>query len=111
MFASDDGSISAATFSYTLSSAAIWKGPIKNGKVTLIVDTLYLDEFQIEPRDRFARKGNKFTWSFKSLEPTAATILGSGFTGLGILTTLGVAAKYSQRATGRLKVSIICARA
>ncbi|MEM7011690.1 MAG: DUF4424 family protein, partial [Verrucomicrobiota bacterium] len=71
-YASDDGHHSAALFSYTLSSAAVWKGPIKKGKVTLIVDTMHPEEFQIEPRDRFERKGNTHTWNFKDLEPTAA---------------------------------------
>lgn len=71
-YASDDGHHSAALLSYTLSSAAVWKGPIKKGKVTLIVDTMFPEEFQIEPRDRFERKGNTHTWNFKNLEPSAA---------------------------------------
>lgn len=71
-YVSDDGHVSASTLSYTLSSAAIWKGPIKSGNVTLIVDSLYPDEFTIEPRDRFKREGNVYTWNFENLEPAAA---------------------------------------
>lgn len=71
-YVSDDGHVSAATFSYTLSSAAIWKGPIQSGNVTLIVDTLFPGEFKVEPRDRFAREGNVYTWNFENLEPAAA---------------------------------------
>jgi|GEM_PF-619495 len=71
-FVSDDGWNSDATFSYTLSSAAIWKGPIRSGTITVVADTLYPAELQIEPRDRFTREGNTYTWEFEDLEPTAA---------------------------------------
>lgn len=69
IWVSDDGRSSEATFSYVFSSASGWKGPIGKGEVTLTVDTLYPEEFQIEPRDRFQRDGNTYTWNFENLEP------------------------------------------
>lgn len=70
---SDDIHYDKTTFSYTLSSAAAWKGPIGKGIVRMIVDTPFPEEFTIKaPADRFTRTGNEYVWEFSNLEPGPA---------------------------------------
>ncbi|MAS95214.1 MAG: hypothetical protein CMO55_18610 [Verrucomicrobiales bacterium] len=70
---SDDVHYDKTSFSYTLSSAAAWKGPIGKGTVRLIVKTLFPEEFSIKaPEDRFTRTGNEYVWEFSNLEPGPA---------------------------------------
>lgn len=72
-FVSDDKTVSETSLSYILSSAAAWKGPIREGRIRLVVETPYPDEFSIRaPKDRFEKDGNTYTWTFRNLEPTAA---------------------------------------
>ncbi len=58
---------------YRLSSAAVWNGPIRKGKVTVRPRSVEADEVSIAaPANRFKREGDAWVWSFEDLEPTLA---------------------------------------
>lgn len=68
---SDNARYGPSTFSYILSSAAIWHDTIKTGKVIIDVQTSFPEEFKIlSDPDRFKRNGNRYTWTFSDLEPS-----------------------------------------
>jgi hypothetical protein len=70
-YVSDDETISPLTFVYRLSTGAVWKGPIRRGRVTLRAAGPLADEVLIEaPEGRFTRAGDRWTWEFHDLEPT-----------------------------------------
>lgn len=73
VYVSNDDNQSPLTFVYRLSTGAVWNGPIEKGTVTLRADGIPADEVEIAmPRDRFVRKGDRWTWRFEHLEPALA---------------------------------------
>src|SRR5215469_14490714 len=71
---SDDSHISDATFAYSLSPAATWKGPIGKGKIEINILHPEPEDVSIEkPKERF-RKINEtgYEWTFENLKPTLA---------------------------------------
>jgi hypothetical protein len=71
---SDDEHISDATFSYSLSPAATWKGPIGKGKIDLHISHSEPEDVSIEkPKDRFQKVSDThFQWTFENLKPSLA---------------------------------------
>ena len=58
---------------YRLSSAAVWNGPIRKGKITIMSRSVEADEVLVKaPANRFKREGDAWVWSFENLEPTLA---------------------------------------
>jgi len=69
---SDDATVGAYLFSYSLSPAATWNGPIQKGMITVNVLHPQPEEVKIlKPKDRFQKisKGI-YQWSFENLKPT-----------------------------------------
>jgi hypothetical protein len=71
---SDDLHISDATFAYSLSPAATWKGPIGKGKVEINILHPEPEDVSIEkPKDRFQKiNDTHYEWDFENLKPTLA---------------------------------------
>src|SRR6266404_3462645 len=71
---SDDSHISNATFAYSLSPAATWKGPIGKGKVEINVLHPEPEDVSItKPKDRFKKiSDTRYEWDFENLKPTMA---------------------------------------
>jgi hypothetical protein len=71
---SDDGHISDATFAYSLSPAATWKGPIGKGKIEINILHPEPEDVAIEkPKDRFQKVSDThYEWTFENLKPTLA---------------------------------------
>jgi hypothetical protein len=71
---SDDGHISDATFGYSLSPAATWKGAIGKGKIEINVLHPEPDDVSIEkPKKRFRKVSDThYEWSFENLKPKLA---------------------------------------
>ncbi len=71
---SDDGHISDATFAYSLSPAATWKGPIAKGKIEINILHPEPEDVSIEkPKDRFQKiNDTHYEWAFENLKPTLA---------------------------------------
>jgi len=71
---SDDVHYSNATFAYSLSPAATWKGPIGKGKIELNILHPEPEDVSIEkPRERFKKTGDThYEWTFENLKPTLA---------------------------------------
>jgi len=71
---SDDSHISDATFAYSLSPAATWKGPIGKGKIEINVVHPEPEDVSIQkPNDRFKKISNtRYEWDFENLKPTMA---------------------------------------
>jgi len=69
---SDDSDTCDDRFAYVLSTAAAWKGPIGDGKVTIEAVTVDPDRIMISPAKPFQRSGKTFTWGFHKLKPTDA---------------------------------------
>ena len=71
---SDDSHISDATFAYSLSPAATWKGPIGKGKIEINVVHSEPEDVSIQkPKDRFKKISNtRYEWDFENLKPTIA---------------------------------------
>jgi hypothetical protein len=71
---SDDLHISDATFAYSLSPAATWKGPIGKGKIEINVVHPEPEDVSIQkPKDRFKKISNtRYEWDFEKLKPTMA---------------------------------------
>ena len=58
---------------YRLSSAAVWNGSIRKGKITVRPRSVNADEVSVKaPANRFKREGDAWVWSFENLEPTLA---------------------------------------
>ncbi len=61
------------TMVYRLSSAAVWNGPIRKGKITIRPRSVEADEVAVKaPANRFKREGDAWVWAFENLEPTLA---------------------------------------
>ncbi len=71
---SDDEHISDATFSYSLSPAATWKGPISKGTIDVTISHAEPEDVSIEkPADRFKKVDDThYQWSFENLKPSLA---------------------------------------
>ncbi len=71
---SDDLHISDATFAYSLSPAATWKGPIGKGKVEINIFHPEPEDVSIEkPKERFRKVSDThYEWQFENLKPTLA---------------------------------------
>jgi hypothetical protein len=71
---SDDLHISDATFAYSLSPAATWKGPIGKGKIDINILHPEPEDVSIEkPKERFRKVSDAhYEWEFENLKPTLA---------------------------------------
>src|SRR5215471_5244473 len=71
---SDDSHISDATFAYSLSPAATWKGPIGKGKIEINIFHPEPEDVSIEkPKERFTKiNDTHYEWVFENLKPTLA---------------------------------------
>jgi hypothetical protein len=71
---SDDSHISDATFAYSLSPAATWKGPIGKGKIEINILHPEPEDVSIEkPKERFRKVSDThYEWTFENLKPTLA---------------------------------------
>jgi hypothetical protein len=71
---SDDSHISDATFAYSLSPAATWKGPIGKGKIEVNIMHPEPEDVSIEkPKERFRKiNDTHYEWTFENLKPTLA---------------------------------------
>jgi hypothetical protein len=69
---SDDGHISDATFAYSLSPAATWKGPIGKGKIEINILHPEPEDVSIEkPKERFRKiNDTHYEWTFENLKPS-----------------------------------------
>jgi hypothetical protein len=69
---SDDAHISNATFAYSLSPAATWKGPIGKGKIEINILHSEPEDVSIEkPKERFKKISDAhYEWQFENLKPT-----------------------------------------
>ncbi len=66
---SDDTQSIPETLTYLFSTAAVWKGAIKTGKVTINAVGVPADQVKLNLSKRFKRQGNQWTWEFKDFEP------------------------------------------
>lgn len=55
---------------YLFSAAAIWKGPIREGLVTIRPVTRAKEDVALSHPNRFEWKGDRWEWSFRDFEPT-----------------------------------------
>ena len=71
---SDDSHNSNATFAYSLSPAATWKGQIGKGKVEINVLHPEPEDVSIaKPKERFKKiNDTRYEWDFENLKPTLA---------------------------------------
>jgi hypothetical protein len=71
---SDDSHISDATFAYSLSPAATWKGPISKGKIEINILHPEPEDVSIEkPKERFQKiNDTRYEWTFENLKPSLA---------------------------------------
>jgi hypothetical protein len=71
---SDNLHISDATFAYSLSPAATWKGPIGKGKVEINILHSEPEDVAVEkPKERFLKVSDThYEWQFENLKPTLA---------------------------------------
>ena len=71
---SDDSHISDATFAYSLSPAATWKGSIGKGKIEINILHPEPEDVSIEkPKERFQKVSDThYEWQFENLKPTLA---------------------------------------
>jgi hypothetical protein len=71
---SDDLHISNASFAYSLSPAATWKGPIGKGKIEINILHPEPEDVSIQkPKDRFKKiSDTRYEWDFENLKPTMA---------------------------------------
>src|SRR5207253_8204875 len=68
---SNDEHVSDATFAYSLSPAATWKGPIGKGKIDINILHAEPEDVLIEkPKDRFRKVSDThYEWTFENLKP------------------------------------------
>jgi hypothetical protein len=71
---SEDSHVSNATFAYSLSPAATWKGPISKGKIEINVLHPEPEDVSIaKPNDRFKKiSDSHYEWDFENLKPSMA---------------------------------------
>ena len=66
---SDDAETTAETLTYLFSTAAVWKGPIRTGKVVVKAVGVPADQVKFNLPKRFTRSGDSWTWEFKNFKP------------------------------------------
>jgi hypothetical protein len=66
---SEDYESSPETLTYLFSTAAVWKGAIGKGKVTVRAVGVPADQVKLNLPKRFQRDGDQWTWEFKDFEP------------------------------------------
>lgn len=66
---SDDAETTPESLTYLFSTAAVWKGPIKKGKVTIRAVGVPAEQVKINLAKRFRRDGSQWTWEFADFEP------------------------------------------
>lgn len=68
---SDDSHVGDSTFSYSLSPAATWKGPIGKGKIDINILHPEPEDVSIKkPKNRFRKLSNThYEWQFQNLKP------------------------------------------
>jgi hypothetical protein len=69
---SDDSDDCDDRFAYILSTAAAWKGPIAQGRVSIEAVTIPAGRLILSPAGRFRRKGSTYLWEFKNLKPSSS---------------------------------------
>lgn len=71
---SDDSHLSDATFAYSLSPAATWKGPIGKGQIDVTISHPEPEDVSIEkPANRFKKLNDThYQWIFEKLKPSLA---------------------------------------
>jgi hypothetical protein len=71
---SDDSHVSNATFAYSLSPAATWKGPIGKGKIEINILHPEPEDVSIKkPKERFRKiSDTHYEWEFEHLKPALA---------------------------------------
>ena len=71
---SEDLHVGNATFPYSLSPAATWKGPIGKGKIEINILHPEPENVSIEkPKERFKKiSDTRYEWEFENLKPTLA---------------------------------------
>jgi hypothetical protein len=67
---SDDTYTSAPMMRYLFSAAALWKGPIKSGEITVRATGLKAGDVTLSHPKRFQKEGNQWKWNFTDFEPT-----------------------------------------
>lgn len=79
LYAFSDGGLSEDSdycddrFAYLLSTASAWKGPIREGRVTIQAVTVNANKLIILPQGRFLRAAkDSFVWEFHDLKPSMA---------------------------------------
>jgi hypothetical protein len=66
---SEDSESSPETLTYLFSTAAVWKGPIGKGKVTIEAVDIPAEQVKLNLAKRFQQEGNTWKWEFKDFEP------------------------------------------
>ena len=72
---SDDVSFGETILNYRLSTAAVWKGPIRKGRIVIIPDGgIDPRSVKVRPQGRFTSSGQgaNLVWEFENLDPTLA---------------------------------------
>jgi hypothetical protein len=67
---SDDSDYDDDWFRYLLSTAAAWKGPIREGRVIIQAVTVDADKLVVLPKGRFQRTAQGLVWEFHNLKPS-----------------------------------------
>jgi len=69
-YISKNQSTSPPMMRYLFSAAALWKGPIKTGEVTIRATGVDPETVALSHPKRFQRAGREWKWTFKDFEPT-----------------------------------------
>jgi hypothetical protein len=69
-YISNNTNTSPLSMRYLFSAAALWKGPIKTGEVTIRATGVDPESVALSHSKRFQRNGREWKWSFTDFEPT-----------------------------------------
>jgi hypothetical protein len=69
-YISDNQYTTPPAMRYLFSAAALWKGPIKTGEVTIRATGVDPESVALSHPKRFQRNGREWKWSFTDFEPT-----------------------------------------
>jgi hypothetical protein len=67
---SEDTDFNADLFRYLLSTGAVWKGPIRKGRVTIQAVTVDASRLKVLPEGRFQKTAAGLVWTFHDLKPS-----------------------------------------
>ena len=67
---SEDTDFNADLFRYLLSTGAVWKGPIRKGRVTIQAVTVDAGRLEVSPEKRFQKTAAGLVWTFHDLKPS-----------------------------------------